>query len=232
MQYLELGVSDDGLLNFNNPLIAGWFIFGVIPLILWYKYIDKGGKESIEHKMREYTHIVIKKLGAGDSIYNENDKAKQFLEDEINESIEEESAEPYAKINNNYRVFSCPSCKQKIRIEPFAQKRVANCSKCKTRFLLYSDDNGHLYIEPLSQAKYSEFINDGRPVVSIEDSLAILELTDTARGAEIKRAYKKKMMEYHPDKVANLGKKLRSLAEHEAKNLNAAIEILKKNGYL
>jgi DnaJ-domain-containing protein 1 len=35
------------------------------------------------------------------------------------------------------------------------------------------------------------------------------------------------MAEYHPDKVANLGSKLRELAEEEAKKINAAYEFFR-----
>ncbi len=38
----------------------------------------------------------------------------------------------------------------------------------------------------------------------------------------IKKAYRQKMTEYHPDKVASLGKELRDLAEQKTKEINEA----------
>lgn len=43
---------------------------------------------------------------------------------------------------------------------------------------------------------------------------------------EIKRAYRARAKEYHPDNVARLGPKLRQLAEVEMKKINGAYEIL------
>ena len=45
---------------------------------------------------------------------------------------------------------------------------------------------------------------------------------------EIKKAYRKRMLEYHPDRTAGLGEKLRALAEEEAKKINHAYGILMK----
>ncbi len=45
---------------------------------------------------------------------------------------------------------------------------------------------------------------------------------------EIRRAYRERMKEYHPDKVAGLGKDLRELAERKAKEINIAFEQLRR----
>lgn len=42
--------------------------------------------------------------------------------------------------------------------------------------------------------------------------------------ANIKRCYRERMMEYHPDRVAHLGPKFRDLAEFETKQINAAYD--------
>ena len=55
---------------------------------------------------------------------------------------------------------------------------------------------------------------------------AILEIEPSATRKEIKKAYKKKMIEYHPDKVHSLGKKLRKFAEEETKGINEAYRAL------
>ncbi len=52
----------------------------------------------------------------------------------------------------------------------------------------------------------------------------ILGLHGQVSLADIKRHYRERMMEYHPDKVASLGPKLRELAENETKKINAAYE--------
>lgn len=56
----------------------------------------------------------------------------------------------------------------------------------------------------------------------------ILELPENATIEMIKSAYKQKMMEYHPDRVSNLGKELQNLADMKTKEINQAYEFLKK----
>ncbi|MBF0116736.1 MAG: DnaJ domain-containing protein, partial [Magnetococcales bacterium] len=50
----------------------------------------------------------------------------------------------------------------------------------------------------------------------------ILQLTPDATPDEIKRAYRRLMNQYHPDRVVGLGEDLVALAEHKAKQLNSA----------
>ncbi len=50
----------------------------------------------------------------------------------------------------------------------------------------------------------------------------ILEIQPGVPINEVKAAYKRRMQQYHPDKVASLGKELRDLAEAKTKEINAA----------
>ena len=43
-------------------------------------------------------------------------------------------------------------------------------------------------------------------------------------AAEIERAYKVKISQYHPDKVAQMGIEIRELAEAKSKEINAAYD--------
>ena len=60
------------------------------------------------------------------------------------------------------------------------------------------------------------------------DCLALLGLTKEYDKSKLKSAYKRKMAEYHPDKVYKLGEKLRKVAENESKAINEAYAILRK----
>jgi len=52
----------------------------------------------------------------------------------------------------------------------------------------------------------------------------ILEISRSASKEEISLAYKKKISQYHPDKVSSLGKDLQALAEEKSKEINAAYD--------
>jgi len=50
----------------------------------------------------------------------------------------------------------------------------------------------------------------------------VLEVSVDASVEEIRAAYLKRISEYHPDKVASLGKEIREIAERRSKEINAA----------
>ena len=55
-----------------------------------------------------------------------------------------------------------------------------------------------------------------------------LGLKPGASFTEIKTAYRKLSMKYHPDKVGHLGDEFKKVAEDKMKDLNVAYEYLKK----
>lgn len=50
----------------------------------------------------------------------------------------------------------------------------------------------------------------------------VLEIAESSSSAEISAAYKRKIRQYHPDKVAQMGQDIRDLAEFKAKQINVA----------
>jgi DnaJ like chaperone protein len=57
---------------------------------------------------------------------------------------------------------------------------------------------------------------------------ATLGLEKGASADDIKKAYRKLSMQYHPDKVRHLGDEFRAIAEEKMKEINAANDYLKK----
>jgi DnaJ like chaperone protein len=52
----------------------------------------------------------------------------------------------------------------------------------------------------------------------------VLELDESATADEIRAAYRRLIVEYHPDKVASLGKDLRELAGRKSAEITAAYQ--------
>lgn len=52
----------------------------------------------------------------------------------------------------------------------------------------------------------------------------VLGVPANATREEVRAAYKRKISEYHPDKVARLGPEIRELAEQRSKEINAAYD--------
>lgn len=133
-----------------------------------------------------------------------------------------------SKASGNERVISCPSCSQKLRIRLPLITSLIKCSKCSSRFELKIDENGNIYINKTNENKRNrDTINQP---IDLEYCFALLDITPQATSSEIKSAYKKKIMEYHPDKVEKLGARLKMVAEEESKRINAAYSALQKNG--
>lgn len=62
---------------------------------------------------------------------------------------------------------------------------------------------------------------------SDQSAYAILDVSRNASLEEIKQAYRQRIAEYHPDKVASLGLELRLLADEMTRKINSAYEELK-----
>ncbi len=67
---------------------------------------------------------------------------------------------------------------------------------------------------------------DGK--MSLNKAFALLGIDDNSTNDQIKDAYKRRIREYHPDKVAALGSDLQELAERKTIEINEAYQFLKK----
>ncbi|CAD6881672.1 hypothetical protein [Methylomonas albis] len=131
---------------------------------------------------------------------------------------------PPLKTAANLRTISCPSCSQHIKFTLPIDGNKARCRKCNAQFKLDIDDHRNVYI---TEIKLPE---DDQSVKSLEDCYLILGLAADAIPLDIKAAYKKKISEYHPDRVGTLGIKIKQIAEEETRQINAAYAMLQENG--
>lgn len=65
-------------------------------------------------------------------------------------------------------------------------------------------------------------------VVNTESNYNILEIDKSVSDEEVKKAYRRMAMKFHPDKVYNLGEEVRKEAEFKFKKVNEAYENIKK----
>lgn len=65
-------------------------------------------------------------------------------------------------------------------------------------------------------------------VKDLDSAYTILEISSHATNDEVKKAYHKMAIKYHPDKVSHLGEEVQKAAEEKFQKLNAAYEEIKK----
>jgi len=123
-------------------------------------------------------------------------------------------------------VLPCPKCDRKLRLKLPPTAMSGRCGACKSSFEIVIEPN-RMYLKSLPPSPKASR-NDG----GIAESLEILGLIGRPAPAEIRSAYRKRMSQYHPDKVSKLGPKIQALAEQESKAINAAMENLSRSGYL
>jgi hypothetical protein len=113
-------------------------------------------------------------------------------------------------------IIECVMCKQKLRITIDA-KGLNKCPKCKTTY--------HCQID-----KYNNVIVFYKTIIRSDKRTAreILGVSENATFEQIKSAFRSRIKEYHPDKVAHLGSKLKHLAENETKLIIKSFYQIKK----
>jgi DnaJ like chaperone protein len=86
------------------------------------------------------------------------------------------------------------------------------------------------YTQQTMEAKYRYRTTQGggAGVNAAEQHYAVLGLQKGADMEEIKKAYRKLSMQYHPDKVRHLGEEFRIVAEEKMKEINQAYDFFKK----
>ena len=62
----------------------------------------------------------------------------------------------------------------------------------------------------------------------ISSTYKVLEIDKSATDSEVKKAYRKMAIKYHPDKVTHLGEDFQKMAEEKFKQLNESFGLIKK----
>ncbi|HRS18749.1 MAG TPA: DnaJ domain-containing protein, partial [Bacteroidales bacterium] len=62
----------------------------------------------------------------------------------------------------------------------------------------------------------------------LESAYQALEINANATDEEVKKAYKKMAVKYHPDKVSNMGEEVQKSATEKFKKINEAFDRIKK----
>jgi uncharacterized membrane protein YhaH (DUF805 family) len=135
------------------------------------------------------------------------------------------NATAHALNSNRFRIIQCVNCRTKIRVAFPPPAGVGKCPLCQHRFLLKVDEYGNLTVYSQGGADYSD--SDLNEIATSEEAFRILGVEGSPDKLQIRKAYKEKMSQYHPDKVSQLGIEIRELADRKSKQINKAYRFLR-----
>ena len=161
----------------------------------------------------------------GISAKNESEK-KQEEENKVGKESFKSSKEKTGGAPES-RIVRCPSCKKKIRVHLPLQGTKGKCAACSNSFSIKLDEHGNLKVDKETAENVSQ---SGRGYETVSYYFQVLDVEPTATPDEVRAAYKKKIREYHPDRVSGLGEKLKKMADDESKAINKAYSALKSKG--
>jgi hypothetical protein len=110
-------------------------------------------------------------------------------------------------------VSACPGCNSRLRLPADTGTKVLRCPSCRTLSSVNRDRHGQLSLTAIVEDE-------------VGNACRVLGVGVGASQQEMRTAYREKISQYHPDKVAALGPELKALAEEKTKEINRAYSLL------
>jgi DnaJ-domain-containing protein 1 len=87
---------------------------------------------------------------------------------------------------------------------------------------------GHLWDMGMFRAVLGRKPEAAAPPASSDDPYRLLGIASDCSDEELEQAYRKRMSEYQPDRVANAAKEIRDMADQRAREINQAYDRIKR----
>ena len=207
---------------------AGWFLAGPIGAIIGY-YISKSffdGKNDQE-KAYELCLLILSSLvikSDGKIVKAELDYVKKFFADTFGIQKANKYFEVFNKLNKQslfsqlrpvcLQLNSCVNHASRLQIIHFLFGVSASDNELHSSEIdLIKKIAGYLNINQYDfESIHSMFHSEGS-LNSLDKWFAILELNKNASNNEIKKAHRKMVLKYHPDKLQGVSSDIKKLAE-------------------
>ena len=227
----------------------GWALGGPIGAIIGYSFASMSGQSSANYG-GAYQNRVYPKTQPGDFIVSllvlfgavmkadkrmlksELDFVKQFLSKQFSQSQVQDFMTLFKDIiKQEYPLRDV--CKQIVR-------SMDHPSRLELVHILFglSNADGQAHTNEINLIRtisgYLNInINDFNSIKAMFvhntiSDYSILEINPNSTDDEVKKAYRKMAIKYHPDKVSHLGNELKNIAEEKFKSVNDAYQNIKK----
>jgi hypothetical protein len=137
------------------------------------------------------------------------------------EGTRDAGPEPEQKAHD--RIITCKGCAARLRVRLIQGVHRMHCPTCKMQFTA-SFENDVLSVEFDVDRDINGKENKR---ITLEDAYRLFAATSSTPWEHIEKARRRLIQQYHPDKVAALGPKLREVAEAEGKRINQAFDLLR-----
>ena len=117
--------------------------------------------------------------------------------------------------------FRCLGCPTTIRVPNTGKGGTLKCPVCGMRLKIAIVDGRPHLENAQEQAKEDPVLRN-----ESENPCQILGVKADCTHQDLKAAYRRKLKEYHPDRVADMGHEIQALAEMKTKKINWAYEQL------
>ena len=122
-------------------------------------------------------------------------------------------------------IIDCQVCGQKLRINLSTESREFNCPSCKANFNA-SFSNGVLSVVFVNKSTKGTETED--LPINLKEAYKLFGADESSPWEMIELSRRRLIQQYHPDKVAALGPKLRAVAELEGKRINLSYALLRQ----
>lgn len=221
----------------------GWSMFGPIGGLLGYTLGAQSDSQSSRRYRNQNTQsgdfgaAILILLAAvmkadGKILKSELDYVKDFLNNNFGKSMANQALKTLKKILDKDFPLN-QVCGQ-------IQQNMDHSSRLQLMHVLFglSASDGEVHPEEIRVIKtIGNYLNiNPRDFESIQamfykdtdSAYKVLEIDKSATDTEVKKAYRKMAVKYHPDKVGHLGDDFQKMAEEKFKQLNDAYERIKK----
>ena len=221
----------------------GWSMFGPIGGLLGYTLGAQSDSQSSRRYRNQNTQsgdfgaAILILLAAvmkadGKILKSELDYVKDFLNNNFGKSMANQALQTLKKILDKDFPLN-QVCGQ-------IQQNMDHPSRLQLMHVLFglSASDGEVHPEEIRVIKtIGNYLNinpqDFESIQAMfykdtDSAYKVLEIDKSATDTEVKKAYRKMAVKYHPDKVGHLGDDFQKMAEEKFKQLNDAYERIKK----
>lgn len=125
--------------------------------------------------------------------------------------------------------FRCTGCRRKFRLRNLRGGVVFKCPLCEQEYETIADMLGRVRVQLKSDYYDPTSDSDIELTGDLAGAYMKLGLPPGCAAGEVKKAYRRLMKSFHPDKAANLGEGDRIQFEERSKELNQAYSDIMKN---